>query len=84
MSRQFLILCILYLWSEVSRDPQRELCSRRVLPEVKQTRRVSVVQRRGLSIISNRWVTIVDWRLPVIGEWRMAEVRFDVLSGFYL
>ena len=80
MSRQFL----LYLWSEVSRDPQRKLCSCRVLSEVKQARRVSVVQRRGLAIISHWRMAIVHRRLPIVGERRMAEVRFDILSRFYL
>jgi len=73
-----------YLWPEVRREPQRKLCSRRVLSEVQQTRRVSVVQRRRLSIITHRWVAIVYWRLPVISEWRMPVVRFDILSGFNL
>lgn len=82
LSRRFSIQ--LYLRSKVSRNPQRELCSCRVLSEIQQTRRVSVVQCRGLSIITDWWVTIVYWRLPVISEWRMAEVRFDILSGFYL
>ena len=78
------VLAKLYLWSEVSREPQGELCCGRMLSEVQQTRRVSVVQCGGLSIIGNRWVAVIYRRLPVISERRMAEVRFDILSGFYL
>lgn len=70
--------------SEVGRDAQRKLGRCRVLSEVQQTGRVSVVQRRRLSVITNRRVSVVYWRLPVISERRMPEVRFDILSGFNL
>lgn len=73
-----------YLGSEVGGDSQRELCSCRMLPEVQQTWRLSVIQRRRLAIICNGWVTVVYRRLPVVSEWRVAEIRFYVLSGFNL
>lgn len=76
--------CCLYLGSEVSRDPQRELGSCRMLPEVQQSGRLSVVQRGRLAIICYRRVAVVHRRLPVVGERRVTEIRFHVLSGFNL
>lgn len=74
----------MYLGSEVGRDSQGELCSCRVLPELQQTRRLSVIQRGRLAVICYRRVTVVHRRLPVVGERRVAEIRFHVLSGFNL
>lgn len=73
-----------YLGSEVSGDSQRELGSCRMLPEVQQTRRLSVIQRRWLAVICNRRVTVVYRRLPVVGERGVTEIRFHILSGFNL
>lgn len=78
------ISCSSHLWSEISRNSERKLRCCRMLSEVQQTRRVSVVQCGGLAIVSDWWVAIIYRRLPVISEWRMTEVRFDILPGFYL
>lgn len=72
------------LGSEVSGDPQRELGSCRMLPEVQQTGRLPVIQRGRLAIIRYRRVAVVHRRLPVVGERGVAEIRFHVLSGFNL
>lgn len=72
------------LGSEVSRDPQRELGSCRMLPEVQQTGRLPVIQRGRLAIIRYRRVAVVHRRLPVVGERGVTEIRFHVLSGFNL
>lgn len=76
--------CSSYLRPEVGGDPQGELSSGWVLPEVQQARRLSVVQRGRLPVVGDGRVTVVHGRLPVISEGRMAVVRFDVLSGFNL
>lgn len=73
-----------YLGSEVSRDPQRELGSCRMLPEVQQSRRLSVVQRGRLAVVRHRRVAVVYGGLPVVGERRVTEIRFHVLPGFDL
>lgn len=72
------------LGSEVGRDPQRELGSCGMLPEVQQTGRLPVIQRGRLAIIRYRRVAVVHGRLPVVGERGVTEIRFHVLSGFHL
>lgn len=56
----------------------------RMLSVVDERRWVSVVQSRRLSVICYGWMSVVHRRLSVVSVRWLADIRFNILSGFYL
>lgn len=55
-----------------------------MLSVVDERRRVSVVHSRRLSVICYGWMSVVHRRLSVVCVRWLADIRFNILSGFYL